>query len=279
MKEDKDNFLDAVNKAKQRLAAGESLDDVFDWYDEYREGFTRVVLLNDKWNYINRNGDILSDMWFDYCDEFHEGFARVLLNDKWNYINRNGDIMSATWFVQCQDFRKGLAAVAINDKWNFIDSKGKYLSDIWFNDCGIFREGFAWVELNDKYNYIDTKGEYLSYIWFDWCGHFHDGLAQVGLNGIDHLLRNDGILCDYNTKEPVKLEEQGMMEQEKTPYSEDEIKAMVKTIQQLRKDKKELIEKACEWLKDRTMKELCLASTDSELVDEFIETFREAMEE
>lgn len=57
---------------------------------------------------------------------------------------------------------------------------------------------------------------------------------------------------------------------------EEELKDMERYVKY---QKEKLIEKACEWLKDRTMKELCLACTDRELVDEFIETFREAMEE
>ena len=210
MKETEKQFLEAVEEAKRRLAAGEKPKDVFDEYymDPRDEFMMMVVLLNDKWNYVDRNGGILSDTWFDYCDEFHEGLARVLLNGKWNYINRNGDILSATWFEKCWDFREGLAAVAMNDKgWNFIDHKCNYISDKWFDSCGDFHEGFATVELNDRFNYIDTKGEYLSYIWFDWCGHFDDGLAQVGLNGIDYLLRKDGALRKYGI-EPVKEEDE-----------------------------------------------------------------------
>ena len=39
-----------------------------------------------------------------------------------------------------------------------------------------------------------------------------------------------------------------MAREEEIPYTQDEIKAMVKTIEQLRKEKEELIDKACEWL-------------------------------
>lgn len=37
-----------------------------------------------------------------------------------------------------------------------------------------------------------------------------------------------------------------MTQQEEIPYTKEEVKAMVKTIQQLRKDKKELLDKVCD---------------------------------
>ena len=41
-----------------------------------------------------------------------------------------------------------------------------------------------------------------------------------------------------------------MITQEEIPFTLEEYKAMVKTIQQLRKEKQELINKACEWVED-----------------------------
>ena len=40
-----------------------------------------------------------------------------------------------------------------------------------------------------------------------------------------------------------------MITQEEIPYTQEEYNAMVKTIQQLRKEKKELLDRVCEWLK------------------------------
>ena len=38
------------------------------------------------------------------------------------------------------------------------------------------------------------------------------------------------------------------------------------------------IQKACEWLRDNTMAELCLDLGNSQLVREFVDNFKEAME-
>lgn len=41
-----------------------------------------------------------------------------------------------------------------------------------------------------------------------------------------------------------------MITQEDISYTKKEISAMMKTIQQLRKEKQELIDKVCEWIED-----------------------------
>lgn len=65
-----------------------------------------------------------------------------------------------------------------------------------------------------------------------------------------------------------------MITQEEIPFTQEEYKAMVKTIQQLRREKKELIDKACEWLKLHTF-----IFESIEEIDLFHQLFRKAMEE
>jgi hypothetical protein len=193
-------LLDNVN---QRLAAGESPEDVFDLCYDFQEGFAAVVL-NNKWNFIDHEGNYLSDTWFEDCDDFQEGFARVILNHKWNFIDHEGKYLSDTWFDNCRLFKVGLAVVLLNGKYNFINREGNYLSDTWFDNFGEFYDGFAVVRLNGKDNYINGDGELLSTTWFDWCDDFNEGFAEVELNGKDYLLRKDGVLCDKNTMEPIQ---------------------------------------------------------------------------
>ena len=63
----------------------------FDWIGDFKEGFARVEL-NDKWNFINTEGQLLSKQWFDRAYKFNEGFAKVKLNGKWYFINTKGQI-------------------------------------------------------------------------------------------------------------------------------------------------------------------------------------------
>ena len=65
-----------------------------------------------------------------------------------------------------------------------------------------------------------------------------------------------------------------MIEMEDIPINKDEYIAMVKNINQLRQERKHLLDKACEWLNNFYNED-----THSYLVKEDIENFRKAMEE
>ncbi len=165
----------------------------FDWVDDFKDGFA-AVKLNDKWNFINTNGQFLSQQWFDGVDAFNEGFAVVGLNDKCNFINTEGQLLSQQWFDWMGAFKKGFAMVHLNGEWNFINTEGKLLSMQWFDWTAEFNEGFAEVELNDKRNFINVEGQFLSKEWFDITRHFRDGFAEVILNGKYNFINTEGRL-------------------------------------------------------------------------------------
>ena len=52
---------------------------------------------------------------FDYCDDFQEGYAAVELNRKMNWIDTEGNLLSPNqWFDLCGSFSEGYAAIKIN---------------------------------------------------------------------------------------------------------------------------------------------------------------------
>jgi hypothetical protein len=117
-------WKELVEDCKRRLQNGEKPEDVFDYCGDFSEGFA-VVVLNDKYNFINTDGKIISEQWFDNCYDFHNGFAKVYLNNKGNFINTDGNILSKQWFDFCGDFHEGFAFVKLNGKNYKIDKNGK----------------------------------------------------------------------------------------------------------------------------------------------------------
>ena len=69
-------WKDMINNAIQRLNNGESPKKIFDEVYDFKDGYA-TVKLNDKFNFINTNGEILSDRWFDYVFYFKDGYAKV----------------------------------------------------------------------------------------------------------------------------------------------------------------------------------------------------------
>ena len=48
--------------------------------------------LNGKWNFINTNGELISNQWFDYIYNFFDGFSKVELNGKDYKIDTDGKL-------------------------------------------------------------------------------------------------------------------------------------------------------------------------------------------
>lgn len=97
---------------------------------------------------------------FDYVTDVEEGFACVVLNQKCNFIDSYGQLLSKKWYDNVEGFCNGFGKVELNDQYNFIKKDGTLLSDYWFDVVDDFDDdGFALVELNDKYFKIDTKGQ------------------------------------------------------------------------------------------------------------------------
>ena len=186
-------FKEKLEKALSLAKKGD-----FSGFDDYIGDFENgisIVVLNDKGNLIDTNGNLLSKQWFDWIGDFENGIAIVELNDKWNLIDVNGKLISRQWFDGIHDFdENGLAKVELNNKLNFIDVNGNFLSKQWFDYISSFKNSFARVSLNNKWNFIDTNGNFISQQWFDWVSVFKNGFAQVKLNNKWNLIGTDGNL-------------------------------------------------------------------------------------
>ena len=169
----------------------------FDNIDNFDKNGLAKVELNNKWNFIDANGNLLSKQWFDYISYFENGFAKVMLNNKYNFIDVNCNLLSKQWFYIVYDFNEyGISKVKLNNKCNFIDTNGNLLSQQWFDNVYNFNEyGISIVVLNKKCNLIDTNGNLLSQQWFDNIFSFNkNGIAQVELNRKWNLIDKNGKL-------------------------------------------------------------------------------------
>ena len=190
-------YIDATGRicinGKENLLHGRKLlfDQWFEYLDNFHDGFARVKL-NRKYNFIDTKGNIRFNQWFEYLENFHDGFAKVELNGKYNFIDTKGNILADQWFDYVYDFHDGFARVRLNRKYNFIDTKGNILADQWFDYVDNFHDGFVCVELNGKYNFIDTEGNILADQWFDYVDNFHNGFAQARLNGKYNFIDTEG---------------------------------------------------------------------------------------
>ena len=146
---------------QELLDSGKKSTEIFRYVRNLSNGYT-LVRLNEKYNFINDEGKLVSPTWYDDIWTFNCGYAIVELNDKYNLINEEGKLVSPTWFGACYNFQNGYAIVRLNGKYNYINGEGKLVSPTWFDYCWDFRNGYATVKLNDKCHFIDEEGNLLS---------------------------------------------------------------------------------------------------------------------
>ena len=182
------NMLSVV---KEKISRGVPYDDIFDYVGDFRNGYA-IVILNEKWNLINTNGDFIGDQWFDDVGNFSNGYAIVQLNGKFNFINPNGEFIGNKWFDDVDNFNNGYARVRLNGQHNFINTNGDFISDQWFDYACNFNDSYALVQLNGKYNFINTNGEFISNQWFDYAYDFRNGFARVKLNDKYNSINTNG---------------------------------------------------------------------------------------
>ena len=95
----------------------------------YQEDFVIIQRPKDQlYNFIDKEGNYLSDEWFINVYDFHDGLAIIQRGDGlWNYIDKQGNILSNEWFSDAYSFYEGVANVQrTNGEWVKIDKTGKF---------------------------------------------------------------------------------------------------------------------------------------------------------
>ena len=128
----------------------------------FSDGFAQIRNCERQYNFIGKDGKLLSEQWYKFADIFRDGFALVERADGLqNYIDKQGNILSNDWLDWLDNFRDGLAIIkGANGKYNYIDKNGKLLSNEWFRWVDFFKEGLAVVgRINGELCKIDKTGK------------------------------------------------------------------------------------------------------------------------
>ena len=193
-------WQDMLSEVKEKISRGVPYYEIFDEVGYFKEGYAWVEL-NRKHNFINNNGEFISNQWFDGVNEFRNGYAWVKLNGKYNFINTEGQLVSPNqWFDEISIFVDGYARVKLDGQINFINTNGELFSKQWFDEVGGFIDGYAQVRLDEEgYNFINTNGDLVSDQWFEYAYLYTNGMAMVELDGEDYKFNlKDGTLYNIN---------------------------------------------------------------------------------
>lgn len=155
---------------------------------------------NNKWGYLNHQGEWIIPPKLDEAKTFADGIARFCENGLWGYINLQGEIIASPQFKNAAAFRKGYARVMDNG-WGFINHRGEKIIAPEYLNATDFCEGFASVEVKAmEWKIINTKGEFTCKKIFSVINTFSkNGLASATLSSAKEIKNNQIKIGFINT--------------------------------------------------------------------------------
>lgn len=158
---------DSINKAENQITAQEteeyefpeiikldnySSDYEYSFKDYYTSNLISGIAFNDARNF--KNGYASISRWTQYL---YDG------KQKWSFINKKGEIITDYIFDETHDFSENMAAVKTDGLWGFIDTNGKQVINCKYQSVKDFKHGKAVVtSLTGGSFYINKNGIQLS---------------------------------------------------------------------------------------------------------------------
>ncbi|WP_164848754.1 WG repeat-containing protein [Paenibacillus sp. DCT19] len=177
------------------------------------------IKIQDKFGFINQQGDIVIEPYYKSVNDFSEGVAYVwTFDDKEGYINN-----SNKWVIELNadflgDFEYGMAIVIYKGKYGCINKQGEFVIEpiyerIYainsensviaekkgkvgvfgisnqiiiepiFDVLGTFSDGLALAKQGSDFGFINDKGEQKIAYQYKYVSNFSEGLAEASIDG------------------------------------------------------------------------------------------------
>jgi hypothetical protein len=109
------------------------------------------VEINRKWGLIDKSGNEILPVEYEYVMSFSEGLIEFILNGKRGFIDKNGNEVVPPTYDATDGLFEGLAAVNLNGKYGYIDKTGKEIVPLKYDGARFFSEGLAGVAVGKWY--------------------------------------------------------------------------------------------------------------------------------
>lgn len=206
-------FLNDLKESKRNrdlLAQGKK-PDKYSSLGSFSEGFA-VVRINEKYGFIDMQGNELVPVQYDYVEKFSNGVAAVAIqvpttssnekygitiisygshanssgrriNRKYGFIDTYGKVVTPLKYDEAKSFSDDMAMVRIQDRWGFINKAGQEVIAPKYTYVESFSDGVTRVRIDSDIVYMDKSGKEVLRSKYNHSGSFHEGLAKVRFNG------------------------------------------------------------------------------------------------
>lgn len=190
-----------------------------------------------RFGYMNKKGEMLSELIYDDCSDFADGYSRAILKGKFGLldqdlktiipfkytqisapseqkvvVNDNGKFgvympADGNWLVKCSyrlilDYNDGMAAfIDSKNKYGFLNAEGKVAIKPQYINVKPFSEGKAGVLIEGKWGFISKQNELVIRPLFDNVAYFSEGLCPVQVKRRWGYINTSGkvvIAADYD---------------------------------------------------------------------------------
>jgi len=143
-------------------------------------------VVGGKWGVLNIYGEIIIPCIYSEPVLYYDGIARICqTNNKYAFIDVQGQAITNRSFDLAYDFRGGAAGVVINEKLGYIDVAGDLIIPCEYDGGGVCSDGVLRVRKKNSYGFINILNEIVLPFKFYKAGDYSSKLFPVKKNSYD----------------------------------------------------------------------------------------------
>jgi hypothetical protein len=132
-----------------------------DYAAPFEKGLAKVKS-NGKWGLINKDGDFVTELEYDWLKTVHKGDSMFYVSHvsapQHSCFSGDGEVVNDLPVNYIEDFSEGIAWVKRGAKFGFMNLQGKVeLTDLKIKRHGDFGNGYAPVKIGRKWTYVDEQ--------------------------------------------------------------------------------------------------------------------------
>lgn len=134
----------------------------------------------------------VTEVGYDYIDQFSDGFAAVKQDGLWGFIDTDGNVVVPLKYQEVFPYQDGLAVVRLGRLYGYVNSLGEEVIKPQYDLAESFSEGYGIVSDGEKMGAINPQGDVVIPLEYDTMGSFTEGAAVVAKNGSYNFVRPNG---------------------------------------------------------------------------------------
>lgn len=150
------------------------------------------IFNGEKFGYITKSGDEITDYIYDAAYPFSEGLACVMADGKYGFIDTAGKEILPLIYDDAAPFQDGLAYFALDDTYGFMTKDGTVAFYLDCDSVSSFQEGLAYFCIDGMYGYMDKTGQTVIEASYSDADYFKNGIAFITIDGNKGAIDTNG---------------------------------------------------------------------------------------